>query len=52
MSNNLFDDNNFQKTAKRVVISGIILFIGYIVIVLTIIGGLGYVAYHFLNKVW
>jgi hypothetical protein len=49
---NLFDENSFEKTAKRVVISGIILFLGYVAIVLTIIGGLGYVAYHFLSKVW
>ena len=48
----LDNENSFEKTAKRVVISGIILFLGYVAIVLTIIGGLGYVAYHFLSKVW
>jgi hypothetical protein len=52
MSNKLFNDSQFEETfrqARNVIVT---IWIVCVLGGLTLIGGLGYVAYHFLSKVW
>jgi hypothetical protein len=52
MSNKLFNDPQFEETFRQA--RNIIVTIWIVCILggLTLIGGLGYVAYHFLSKMW
>lgn len=52
MSNKLFSDPDFEETFRQA--RNIIVTIWIVAILgsLALIGGLGFVAYHFINKMW